>query len=319
SLQLEHVSVSKALKTISKQSDYHFLYNNDLLPKDVKISVHVHQEPIASVLRDILTQAGLSWQMLDDKLVAIGYSKAVIHKISGTVTDSTGMPLPGVTLRVKGTTSGTLTDENGHFSLQVPDSAVLEISYVGYQTKTVHVNGQSTLNITLFSSSSALDEVVVTALGIKRQDRELGYATQKIEGEELQTVKGIDVGTSLTGRVSGLVVKNSSEFMAEPKITIRGETPLLVVDGVPYGNMSLRDIPADDIESIDFLKGATASALYGSRGGSGVITVTTKNGMAKKGLHVSVNSSTMFEAGYLAIPKMQHKYGRTVNTATNTY
>ncbi len=319
SLQLEHVSVSKALKTISKQSDYHFLYNNDLLPKDVKISVHVHQEPIASVLRDILTQAGLSWQMLDDKLVAIGYSKAVIHKISGTVTDSTGMPLPGVTLRVKGTTSGTLTDENGHFSLQVPDSAVLEISYVGYQTKTVHVNGQSTLNITLFSSSSALDEVVVTALGIKRQDRELGYATQKIEGEELQTVKGIDVGTSLTGRVSGLVVKNSSEFMAEPKITLRGETPLLVVNGVPYGNMSLRDIPADDIESIDFLKGATASALYGSRGGSGVITVTTKNGMEKKGLHVSVNSSTMFEAGYLAIPKMQHKYGRTVNTATNTY
>src|SRR5699024_10222858 len=118
SLQLEHVSVSKALKTISKKSDYHFLYNNDLLPKNVKISVNVHHEPIASVLRNILSQAGLSWQMLDDKLVAIGYSKAVIHKISGTVTDSTGTPLPGVTLRVKGTTSGALTDEKGHFTLQ---------------------------------------------------------------------------------------------------------------------------------------------------------------------------------------------------------
>src|SRR5699024_1117117 len=123
----------------------------------------------------------------------------------------------------------------------------------------------------------------------------------------------------LTGKISGLMVKNSPEFMAEPDITLRGETPLLVIDGVPYGNVSLRDIPADDIESIDFLKGATASALYGSRGGSGAIMVTTKKGAAEKGLSVSVNSSTMFEAGFLAIPKMQSQYGRVVNTATNTY
>ncbi|HEU4607676.1 MAG TPA: TonB-dependent receptor plug domain-containing protein, partial [Chitinophagaceae bacterium] len=140
-----------------------------------------------------------------------------------------------------------------------------------------------------------------------------------LPGDGLQTVKGIDIGTSLTGKVAGLLVKNSTEFGAEPDVLIRGEKPLLVIDGVPYGNMTLRDIPSDDIESINVLKGATASALYGYRGASGAIMVTTKRGSAKKGLDISVNSSTMFASGFLAIPKQQTTYGRVVNTATNTY
>lgn len=317
-LDLENVSINRALHVISKKSDYRFLYNNDLLPHDLKLSIAASQKTVPEIMNLLLKRTGLEYRILDHNLIAIGYKDQAIPNITGKITDSTGAPLVGVTIKVKGSTSGTVTDVNGNFSLDVPQDAVLVISYIGYTTKEVPVNGQTELSIVLQPSALGLNEVVVTALGLKRQERELGYSTQKVNGNTLQTVKGIDVGTSLTGKISGLMVKNSSEFMAEPTITLRGETPLLVIDGVPYGNMTLRDIPADDIASIDFLKGASASALYGSRGGSGAIMVTTKKGNGK-GLSVSLNSSTMFEAGYLAIPKMQSKYGRVINTATNTY
>ena len=124
--------------------------------------------------------------------------------------------------------------------------------------------------------AEALDELVVTALGIKREEKALGYSVQKVSGETLNAVKTVDVATSLTGKIAGLNVWNSTEFNKAPSLSLRGETPLLVVDGVPYANMSLRDIASDDIESIDVLKGATASALYGARGGSGAVMVTTK-------------------------------------------
>ncbi len=318
-LKLEHSTISKALKIISDKSDYHFLYNNDLLPKKTRINLTVSQKTVPELMNSILAKTGLTWRVLDNKLIAIGYSSRPIKEIVGEVTDSLGTPLVGVSIQVKGTSSGTVTDVNGRFSLQVPDSAVLIVSSIGYETREVPVDGQTQLNIVLKSSATGLDAVVVTALGVKREERQLGYSTQKIDGDRLQTVKGIDVGTSLTGKISGLMVKNSSEFMEKPEITLRGETPLLVIDGVPYGNMSLRDVPADDIESINFLKGATASALYGSRGGSGAIMVTTKKGAAENGLTVSVNSSTMFDGGFLAIPKMQSTFGRVVNTATKTY
>ena len=136
-----------------------------------------------------------------------------------------------------------------------------------------------------------IDEVVVTALGIKREEKALGYAVQKVGGSKLSTVKPVNIATSLTGKVAGLNVTNSTEFNTAPTLKLRGETPLLVVDGVPYSNISLNDIAADDIESVDVLKGATASALYGARGGSGAIMVTTKKG-SQEGLNISVNSST---------------------------
>lgn len=318
-LNLEKVSVSKVLHVISKKSDYRFLYNNDLLPGDLKLSIVASQKTVPEIMDILMGKTGLYYRMLNNKLIAIGYRDQSIDPVTGTVSDSTGNPLVGVTLHIKGSTVGTVTDANGNFTIDAPENAVLVVSYIGYKTLELPVNGQTHLNIILKSSATGLNEVVVTALGIKRQERELGYSTQQVKGNTLQTVKGIDVATSLTGKVSGLMVENSSEFMSEPTITLRGEKPLLVIDGVPYGNMTLRDIPADDIESIDFLKGASASALYGSRGGSGAIMVTTKKGTGKKGFNISLNSSTMFEGGYLAIPKMQSEYGRVVNTATNTY
>lgn len=317
-LRLENTSITKALRIISQKSQYRFLYNNDLLPKGMTVTISVKQETVPDIIKTILSNSGLTSRVLANKLIAIGNQVQQIKTITGIIRDSTGRPLAGVSVLIKGTNIGTSTDANGNFSIDAADDAVLIVSYIGYNTREIPVNGLLHLNIILHSAVTGLSEVVVTALGIKRQARELGYSTQEIRGSTLETVKGIDVATSLTGKVSGLMVKNSPDFMSAPEITLRGETPLLVIDGIPYGNMTLREIPADDIETINFLKGATASALYGSRGGSGALMITTKKGAEKKGLFVSVNSSTMFEAGYLAIPKMQSKYGRVVNTATNT-
>lgn len=241
-------------------------------------------------------------------------------QIRGQVKDESGNALPGVNVVVKRTGKGVTTDLNGRYVIPAVVNDEIEFSFVGKASKSIQVqNAVTTYDLVLSDSNDQLEDVVVTALGIKREQKALGYSVQSLPGDGLQTVKGIDIGTSLTGKVAGLLVKNSTEFGAEPDVLIRGEKPLLVIDGVPYGNMTLRDIPSDDIESINVLKGATASALYGYRGASGAIMVTTKRGSAKKGLDISVNSSTMFASGFLAIPKQQTTYGRVVNTATNTY
>jgi TonB-linked SusC/RagA family outer membrane protein len=234
---------------------------------------------------------------------------AFVKEVTGIVTDENGAPIPGVNVLEKGTRNGTVTDVNGKFTLRVQDEkAVLLISTVGHVSREIEVGNQTSLTVQLSVETRELAEAVITALGIKRDERSLGYATQKVSGLSLQTVKGVSAATSLTGKVSGLWVKNSTEFNQLPTLTLRGETPLLVIDGVPYNNISLNNIAQDDIESIDVLKGPTASALYGSRGGSGAIVVTTKKGGASKGLSVTVNTNNMVNAGFLMLPEVQHSY-----------
>lgn len=181
----------------------------------------------------------------------------------------------------KGSTNGTVTDINGKFSLSVPNKSTLVISYIGYVSKAIIVGNQTVFNIQLTEDTQNLNEVVVTALGIKREEKALGYAVQKVDAKALTSAKSIDVGTSLTGKVAGLNVKNSTEFNEAPSLKLRGETPILIIDGIPYGNMTLNEIAPDDIESIDVLKGATASALYGARGTTGAIMITTKREVHK--------------------------------------
>lgn len=231
------------------------------------------------------------------------------QEITGTVTDESGSPLPGVNVIEKGTTNGSLTDGDGKFKLSVKsEKSVLSFSFIGYATQEIEVGTKTVFSIRLTTDTKILNEVIVTALGVKREERSLGYAVQKVAGPSLQTVKGVSVGTSLTGKVAGLWVRNSTEFNQMPTLTLRGETPLLVIDGVPYNNISLNNIAQDDIESIDVLKGPTASALYGSRGGSGAVIVTTKKGSANKGLTVTVNTNNMFNAGFLMLPEVQTSY-----------
>lgn len=228
-------------------------------------------------------------------------------QVKGTVTDQNGMPLIGVTIKIKDTAGGTITDIDGNFTLSITPGSQIQISYIGYKEQSYTLTKDTTLNIKLVEESELLDEVVVTALGIKKSEKALGYAVQKVGGEELTTVKGVNVGTSLTGKIAGVNVQNSTEFGAAPEILIRGKSPLIVIDGIPNGNTGLSDITSDDIEDITILKGPGASALYGARGGNGAIMITTKRG-TKEGLDININSNTMFNAGHLRIPKPQHGY-----------
>lgn len=232
------------------------------------------------------------------------------QQVSGTVRNAAGEPVVGASVVVEGTAVGTTTNTSGAFTLSVPAGGALNFSFIGMTPQRVEVGNRTQLEVVMEDDAISMSAVVVTALGIKRDEKALGYAVQKVAADELQTVKGVDVATSLSGKVSGLMVKNPSDFAEAPTLTLRGETPLLVIDGVPYYNMTMRDIPADDIESISVLKGATASALYGSRGGTGAVMVTTKRGLSAKGFSVDINSSTMFHAGFLAIPEKQNMYGR---------
>lgn len=228
-------------------------------------------------------------------------------RIQGTVADRQGEPVVGASILVKGTTKGVSTDLYGRFTLEASPGNTLQVSCIGYVTQNVPVTSKTSYAIVLEETSQVMDEIVVTALGLKRSQKALGYAVQEVKSDKLTVAKGADVATSLTGKIAGLSVKNSTEFAAGPSLALRGESPLLVVDGIPHYNTDLNDIPADDIESISVLKGAAASALYGSRGRNGAVMITTKRAK-NEGLEVTVNSGTMFQAGFLKLPEVQTSY-----------
>ena len=318
----KNVPLEKVFREIKKQSGYDFWYENKLLRKARNVDLKLHNVEIEQALELCFRDQPLTYQIVDrtivvkakPKLPDVSTEKLAVmlppFDIKGRVTDEDGNPLAGASVKLKGSDLGTATDANGNFTLEVPGAGgVLRISYIGHQPAEVSVSKSGDIVIRLMKMEAAIEEVVVTALGIKRQEKQLGYAVQKVKSEAVQTVKGVDVATSLTGQVSGLVIKNSTEFFARPTVQLRGEGALLVVDGVAYGNMSLRDIPTDDIESIDVLKGPTASSLYGARASGGVLMVTTKKASGT-GLSVNINSNTMFQLGFLAIPKVQSNYGR---------
>ncbi|GAA5039461.1 SusC/RagA family TonB-linked outer membrane protein [Marivirga lumbricoides] len=325
-VHLNSGTLASVMDQIGKQKQINFAYNTN----EIDIAKHINfinsELGLNKALNHISSQHDLSFKQVGDVI----YVKPVHQqpentsiqnvKIKGIVKDNSGQSLIGATVLVKETGKGTVTDIDGNFTLDISDKAqTLVVSYIGYATKSINIGSQVTFEIVLEEDISTLGEVVVTAFSIERSENELGYAAQKVSGDKLDKVKGVDVATSLTGKVSGLLIKNSTEFAEAPDIQLRGETPLLVIDGVPYGNITLRDIPADNIESISVLKGATASALYGYRGASGAIMVTTKKGADQNGLSITLNSSTMFSAGFLAIPEQQTTYGREVNTDDNTY
>ena len=230
--------------------------------------------------------------------------------VTGTVRSADGTPLAGVSILDKSAGRGTNTDAAGKFSLQLKENATLEFSFIGYVTQQHIWNGQKELLITmLLSDGSELGEVVVTtALGIKKQQKTLGYAVQEVDGETMAKTKTPTPLAALTGKVAGLNINNTTDLFRNPGISLRGRTPLIVIDGIPDPDADPYKINADDIESISVLKGPAAGALYGALGVNGAIMYTTKKG--KKGkLSVEVNSSTMFQTGYTVVPKVQTIYG----------
>jgi len=250
---------------------------------------------------------------------------AQVTTISGTVTDaSTNQPLPGVAVLVKGTSAGTTTDAGGAYTLTVPEGgSTLAFRFLGYRTVERPIGNATTISVSLPLATKALSEVVVTALGIERTKNELPYAAQKVEGEAVTTTREANFVNALSGKVSGVSIQRNNNLGGSTNVVIRGNKSLFgnnqalfVVDGVPidnsntntsgtfdpnvsqvtgrggydYGNAAA-DINPDDIESINVLKGAAATALYGTRAANGAIIITTKKGMARKGIGVTVNSS----------------------------
>jgi TonB-linked SusC/RagA family outer membrane protein len=231
--------------------------------------------------------------------------------VQGQVTlEPDAAPAVGVAVSVKGSTLGAITDESGRYSINLPDGseAVLVFRYVGFEELEMPVGTQTTLDVRL-AESGVLREVVVTALGIKKEKARLGYATQELSGTPLQKAPEPNVATSLTGRVAGLQISTKSTLFQNPDILLRGERTLIVIDGIPT-QTDFWNISADDIESVNVLKGTAAAALYGSLGRNGAIMITTKKGKTDgEGIEVTFNSSTQLQAGFIRIPQTQDQYG----------
>ena len=259
-------------------------------------------------------------------------------QVSGTVRDQqAGEVMPGVSILEKGTANGTVTDANGQYALTVSSgSATLVFDFIGYAQQSEAINGRTSLDVLLLTKATGLDEIVVTALGVERQSRDLGYAVQQLEATEISEVKAVNFVDNLAGKIAGVTVSQGTTGLGSTsKITIRGEgsfsnnNPLFVVDGIPINNNSIinatnddaagfqevdfgngaMEINSDDIASLTVLKGPAAAALYGTRASNGVILLTTKDGAESKGLGVSFNSTTFMDQPF-QLPQFQNKYGQ---------
>lgn len=268
-------------------------------------------------------------------LVILFSAAAQQKKVDGTVRDAQGSPVLAATVVVSGTTNGTITDADGHFSLNANPGDTLEVSSIGYEKLAIAVPaGDEPLNIVLQGNANVLNEMVVTALGIKREKRALGYAVQEISGEKLADAREPNLVNDLSGKIAGLQITRSGNGPGgSSKITLRGNNsltglnqPLIVVDGIPYDNFTgmsnndywnpsldmgngLSDLNAEDIATLTVLKGPAAAALYGSRAGNGVILITTKTGKKQQGLGITISSSIGFESIFTR-PDMQNSFGQ---------
>ncbi|WP_343487934.1 SusC/RagA family TonB-linked outer membrane protein [Allomuricauda sp. d1] len=254
--------------------------------------------------------------------------------VSGTITDAeTGAPIPGINVVQQGTSNGTSADFDGNYSISVPSNANLVFSGIGFAEQTVAVNGRTNVNVVMQASAEGLDEVVVTALGIRKEQKALGYAVTQVGGEEIATVKTPNAINSLQGKIAGVnITQNATGAGGSSRVIIRGNStltgnnqPLYVVDGIPIGNDNngsaslwggndggdgISSLAADIIESISVLKGGAATALYGSRGANGVILITTKSGRGQEGLGVEFNTSVQFDKVNTSLRDFQTSYGQ---------
>lgn len=258
--------------------------------------------------------------------------------VRGRVVDVGGEPLIGATIREKGGTRGTVTDIEGNFILSVPDSAVLQVSFVGYESIEVSVGGRKTLEIQLRENTVMLDNVIITALGLEKKEASLAYSIQKVKGEELTRMKEVNMITALAGKAAGVQInKNSSGIGGSAKVSLRGirsasgdNQPLYVIDGVPMLNIGteqaysaiggtanagnrdggdgISNLNPEDVESISILKGAPAAALYGSQAANGVILITTKKGNTAGQRNIYFSTGLTFDKAF-SLPKMQNCYG----------
>lgn len=311
-------SVENVFRIIQKQTKYAFIYPKALFKDAPKVNLKKGEITIDELLKLSILHNELNFELTQDNVIVIKEKEVVTldivqQQVTGTIVDAQGVPLPGANILEKGTANGTQSDFDGNFALKVSSKdAVLVISYVGFLSQEIAVLDRTVFNIVLKDDAARLDEVVITALGIKKETKSLGYAVQEVKGESMVKAREPNIVNSLTGKVAGLTIKNSTDLYQNPDITLRGGNPLIVIDGIPSTDNDYWKLNADDINEISVLKGATASALYGSIGRSGALMITTKRGTLGE-TRVEYNTSAMFQTSYLRIPNVQSTYGNGNN------
>jgi TonB-linked SusC/RagA family outer membrane protein len=304
-LSVENATLTQIFNKLDKITDLDFRYSDEIQNESKTFSYDYSDTELKFVLKQIAKDANLEYKV-DGGSVSI--KKAKKKPISGLVIDaSTGEPLIGVTVALKNTTNGTVTDVNGAFKFLAYPTSDLVFSYIGYSNYEIEVGEKSSFEVRLQTSSEEIDEVVVTALGIKRSEKAVGYSTQNIDGEKVTASGNVNVASSLSGKIAGLTILNPTGMFQTPSFSLRGNTPLIVLDGVPIES-DFFDLSSDNIESINVLKGTAASALYGSRGKNGAIMISSKTAK-KEGLEVSITTKNMVTAGFASFPETQHQYG----------
>lgn len=336
SLRIQDQSVKAILSKIETEANVKFMYSPKAIQSQRRTSLQVNNQPLQEVLLLLLKPLDIKYRVVGSRIVLSQQTALNIEDqplstpllntdqtITGTVTDERGSGLPGVSILVKGTQRGTATDPDGRFKIEVSDgSAVLVFSFVGYLSQEVAVGNQSQINVSLKVDTKTLDEVVVTAFGIKREQKALGYASQKVSGEQLSAVGNSNIQNSLQGKAAGVQVRLSSGMPGRPaQVNIRGSRsitgsnePLYVIDGLPVaaGGRSI-DFNPSDVESMDILKGPAAAALYGVRASNGVIVITTKSGKNANRKPTITFESQFAQDNVSYLPKLQYEYAQGNN------
>ena len=329
-----NITVIEALKKVEKQSGLSIGYNNSLLRDKPALNLNLDKAGLDYSLSTILKGTGCTYELKGKYIKIIpqpAQEKPSSDKqIKGKVTDETGEPLIGVNIQVQGSANGVITDIEGRYSIEAPVGSTLNFTYIGYTPQNVKVTDRSVYNVTLATAVEQLNEVVVTALGIKREQKALSYNVQQVKADEISGIKDANFINSLNGKVAGVTINSSSSGVGgASKVVMRGaksieqsSNALYVIDGIPMYNFgggggmefdsrgateSIADINPDDIESISVLTGAAAAALYGSNAANGAIVITTKRGQVGK-LQVTVNSNTEFARPFV-LPEFQNRYG----------
>ncbi|MBC8033669.1 MAG: SusC/RagA family TonB-linked outer membrane protein [Chitinophagaceae bacterium] len=300
-LSLKEATLTQFFKAVEKETKYRFAYSNDIIPQGRIVNIRVKQVPLSQVLYEVFSATNLKFRFVEESGIFIisekpGYPSketvaTVVRTITGTVTNEKGEPLSGVTVQIKGASKATTSSAEGSFSIEVPDNAkTLVFSFVGMVIQEVSIQGKTSLQIVMQSTESGLDEVVVVGYGTQKKKAVMG-AISRVSSEEITALSVSDPRQALQGRVPGLTIVNNGSPGESPIVRIRGigsinyaSDPFYVIDGFPGANLGMID--ARDIESIDVLRDAAASAIYGSRGANGVVIVTTKKGSRSNKLKV---------------------------------
>ncbi len=332
-IQKKNISVIEALKEVEKQSDFSVGFNDSQLKNKPVLNLDLKAATIENALVQILKGSGFTYQFKGKYIMIIPDNKpkeTPVRKVTGKVVDENNEPLIGVNIKVEGSSEGAITDMDGNFSITAPQGSILSFTYVGYAPQTVRITEKNVYTVKLMSDTRQLNEVVVTALGIKREQKALSYNVQQVKADAISGIKDANFINSLNGKVAGVNINSSSSGVGgASKVVMRGtksieqsSNALYVIDGIPMFNFgggggtefdsrgkteSIADLNPDDIESISVLTGAAAAALYGSNAANGAIVITTKRGEVGK-LQVSVNSNTEFSKPF-ALPEFQNRYG----------